>query len=186
MKAQLFATAALVLLNAIPGALSAKAQLRGVILTTDFEDQLLDSYGSKDEDLSGSGAGDYETEPYDEEFDSPEAFKMELSEEDFGYCPAIREPTGCHFAGCRWNGPRNGGNCQASGSGSGPPPRVPREPCSTYSFWWGQPGCNAHPYCRWNGRNNQCVPTAYYSEDEDFDSQDFDLAAADYDEENEA
>eukprot|EP00986_Skeletonema_menzelii_P008150 scaffold3353_cov144-Skeletonema_menzelii.AAC.25 len=121
---------------------------------------------------------------------------MELSEEeDFFFCPSIPEPTGCRAAGCRWNG----GNCQASGSGHTPrvpnvppvhvprPPRVPR-PGHGRNDWvqascnannshsWGQPGCNANPFCRWNGRN--CVPKAYYSEDEDFDSQDFDLAAA--------
>jgi len=119
MKAQLFASAALVLLNAIPGALSAKVsrhltltslsndfcvmfahvlthllirlpshhtslqpQLRGVILATDFEDQL-DLYDSKDEDLSEDF--DFEaTEPYEEdEFDSSEDYKMEPYEENF-------------------------------------------------------------------------------------------------------
>ena len=118
MKAQLFASAALVLLNAIPGALSAEVssrlltslsndfcvmfahvlthllirlpshhtslqpQLRGVILATDFEDQL-DLYDSKDEDLSEDF--DFEaTEPYEEdEFDSSEDYKMEPYEENF-------------------------------------------------------------------------------------------------------
>eukprot|EP00984_Skeletonema_dohrnii_P007485 scaffold2713_cov78-Skeletonema_dohrnii-CCMP3373.AAC.1 len=82
MKARLFASAALVLLNAIPGALSAEPQLRGVILATDFEDQL-DLYDSKDEDLSEDF--DFEaTEPFEEdEFDSSEDYKMEPYEEDF-------------------------------------------------------------------------------------------------------
>eukprot|EP00984_Skeletonema_dohrnii_P028682 scaffold18737_cov117-Skeletonema_dohrnii-CCMP3373.AAC.2 len=82
MKAQLFASAALVLLNAIPGALSAEPQLRGVILATDFEDQL-DLYDSKDEDLSEDF--DFEaTVPYEEdEFDSSEDYTMEPYEENF-------------------------------------------------------------------------------------------------------
>mmetsp|Transcript_17863 Transcript_17863/g.30183 ORF Transcript_17863/g.30183 Transcript_17863/m.30183 type:complete len:130 (-) Transcript_17863:1491-1880(-) len=82
MKAQLFASAALVLLNAIPGALSAEPQLRGVILATDFEDQLA-FYDPKDEDLSEDF--DFEaTEPYEEDdFDSSDFDKMEPYEEDF-------------------------------------------------------------------------------------------------------
>ena len=56
---------------------SLQPQLRGVILATDFEDQL-DLYDSKDEDLSEDF--DFEaTEPYEEdEFDSSEDYKMEL------------------------------------------------------------------------------------------------------------
>ena len=120
MKAQLFASAALVLLNAIPGALSAKVsrhltltslsndfcvmfahvlthllirlpshhtslqpQLRGVILATDFEDQLA-LYDPKDEDLSEDF--DFEaTEPYEEDdFDSSDFDKMEPYDEGKG------------------------------------------------------------------------------------------------------
>jgi hypothetical protein len=61
---------------------SLQPQLRGVILATDFEDQL-DLYDSKDEDLSEDF--DLEaTEPYEEdEFDSSEDYKMEPYEENF-------------------------------------------------------------------------------------------------------
>mmetsp|Transcript_30599 Transcript_30599/g.61397 ORF Transcript_30599/g.61397 Transcript_30599/m.61397 type:complete len:143 (-) Transcript_30599:1350-1778(-) len=106
MKAQLFASAALVLLNAIPGALSAEPQLRGVILATDFEDQLA-LYDPKDEDLSEDF--DFEaTEPYEEDdFDSSDFDKMEPYEEDFYH----------HTRKRRSSKPRrNGGNSSGGSS----------------------------------------------------------------------
>ena len=142
MKAQLFASAALVLLNAIPGVLSAEVsrpllfscgvaifadvpltyldspslhlhlssqpQLRGVILVTDFEDQL-DLFDSKGEDLSG----DFETEPY-EEYDSSEdeEFVMDPSEEEFY---SKRRPRGGQNIGGR-RGVCAGGSAENCGS----------------------------------------------------------------------
>ena len=150
MKAQLFASAALVLLNAIPGALSAKVsrhltltslsndfcvmfahvlthllirlpshhtslqpQLRGVILATDFEDQL-DLYDSKDEDLSEDF--DFEaTEPYEEdEFDSSEDYKMEPYEENF-----------YDKRGRRRRGGKKSSRATRNGGGSGKPYYTP-------------------------------------------------------------